>query len=114
MATNRLSALALRSLKPKAKPYKVFDGEGLSIFLRPTGALWQMAYRFGGKPKTLSFGPYPRVSLADARAKREKAKRLLAENRDPIVAMGRTPTVHPAGVTADSLEGVAREWHSTK
>jgi len=114
MATNRLSALALRSLKPKAKPYKVFDGEGLYIFMRPTGALWQMAYRFDGKPKTLSFGPYPRVSLADARAKREKAKGLLAENRDPIVAMGRMPTVHPAGVTVDSFEGVAREWHATK
>jgi integrase len=114
MATNRLSALGLRSLKPKSKPYKVFDGEGLYIFMRPTGALWQMAYRFGGKPKTLSFGPYPRVSLADARSKREKAKGLLAENRDPMVVMRRSPIVHPEGVTPDSFEGVAREWHATK
>lgn len=114
MATNRLSALALRALKPKAKPYKVFDGEGLYILVRSTGALWQMAYRFGGKSKTLSFGPYPRVGLADARVKREKAKVLLLENRDPMVVMRRTPIAHSEGVTAESFEGVAREWHATK
>jgi integrase len=111
---NRLSALALRSLKPKAKPYKVFDGEGLYIFVRPSGALWQMAYRFAGRPKTLSFGAYPRVSLADARAKRDQAKGLLSENRDPIVVMRRIPLGQPKGVTPESFEAVAREWHATK
>jgi len=114
MTTNRLSALALRSLKPKAKPYKRFDGEGLYILVRPRGALWQMAYRYAGKPKTLSFGPYPRVSLADARAKRDRAKGLLAENRDPIIVLRRAPLVQPKGVTPESFEAVAREWHAIK
>ena len=44
-----------------------------------------MAYRFGGKQKTLSFGRYPAVSLADARRRREDAKAILADGRDPSV-----------------------------
>jgi len=114
MATNRLSASAVRALKPREKPYKVFDGEGLYVLVRPSCALWQMAYRFGRKPKTLSIGPYPRVSLADARAKRDQAKKILAENCDPIVVMRRRSAMKVEGVIPDSFEAVAREWHATK
>ncbi|WIM10603.1 integrase arm-type DNA-binding domain-containing protein [Enhydrobacter sp.] len=114
MATNRLSTARLRALKPKERPYKLFDGGGLYLLVRSTGTLWQMAYRFGRKSKTLSLGPYPRVSLADARAKREHAKILLAENRDPIVIMGRNRPATVAGAASDSFEAVAREWHATK
>ncbi len=65
-----------------------------------------MRYRFAGKEKLLSFGPYPTVTLADARALRDKAKRALVEGRDPG-ADNKAAMTAPAGET---LEAVAREW----
>ncbi len=65
-----------------------------------------MRYRFEGKEKVLSFGAYPDVKLADARALRDKAKRALAEGRDPG-ANAKAALTAPAG---DTFEAVAREW----
>jgi integrase len=79
-----LTDTKLRSLKPSSKPTKHSDAGGLFVLVTPQGSkLWRLAYRFGGKQKTLSFGSYPIVTLAEARDKRDKAKRLLAENIDP-------------------------------
>ncbi len=75
MATNLLGDLGVRSTRPKASPYKVTDGGGRHLLVTPTGGrLWRLAYRYGGKQKTLALGPYPIVSLGDARAERENAK----------------------------------------
>lgn len=74
----------LKALKPADRPTKVSDGGGLHVLVTPKGSkLWRLAYRFGGKQKLLALGSYPAVGLADARAKREDAKRLLAEGVDP-------------------------------
>jgi integrase len=82
-----LTDTACRNLKPKDKPYKESDGGGLRLVMQPNGSkLWRMAYRFGGKHKELSFGAYPKITLADAREKRDAAKRLLANGTDPGVA----------------------------
>jgi len=79
-----LSEPACRTAKPKEKPYKLTDGEGMYLFIKPNGSrLWRMAYRHDGKQKTLSFGAYPYVSLADARKKRAEAKTALAGGSDP-------------------------------
>jgi integrase len=72
--------------KPKA--YKLADAGSLYLFVTPTAKLWRMAYRFGGKEKVLSFGAYgdPRnggVSIAAARAERDKAKSLISQGIDP-------------------------------
>jgi Arm DNA-binding domain len=69
-----------RNLKPKAKPYKKSDGGGLRLVVQPGGSkLWRMSYRFGGRQKELAFGAYPAVTLAQARDKRDTAKKLLAQ-----------------------------------
>ena len=66
------------------KPFKLVDGRGLHILVCPTGGkLWRLKYRFGGKEKLLSFGPYPATSLATARRKRDEAKELLARGVNP-------------------------------
>ncbi len=81
-----LSDLKIRKAKQKDKPYRISDGLGLSLQVRPTGSkLWHFRYQFMGKEKILSIGQYPIVSLADARAKRDDAKRLLADGQDPSV-----------------------------
>ena len=79
-----LTDAAVRAAKAEDKNRKLSDGGGLHLFVTPKGGrLWRLNYRYGGKQKTLSFGPYPAVSLADARQRREEAKRQLAAGEDP-------------------------------
>jgi integrase len=79
-----LTDLALRNAKAGPKPYKLSDSCGLFVQITPAGGkLWRLKYRFSGKEKLLSFGPYPLVSLAEAREQRDRAKKLLLAGVDP-------------------------------
>lgn len=79
-----LSEFAARKAKPRDRAYKLTDGAGLYLYVQPGGSkLWRMKYRHGGREKLLSFGPYPLVSIAEARRKRDDAKRLLLDGIDP-------------------------------
>ena len=81
-----LTDAAIRGARGGRRPVKLSDGGGLHLLVTPSGSrLWRMHYRFAGKQKTLSFGAYPDVSLARARAKRGQAKELLAAGTDPGV-----------------------------
>jgi integrase len=74
----------IRKLQAEAKPYKISDGRGLHLLVTPAGSkLWRIAYRIDGKQKVMSLGPYPEVSLADARERLLKVKRDLREDVDP-------------------------------
>jgi integrase len=80
----RLKDISVRNVRPASKPQKLSDGGGLHLLVQPAGGkLWRLAYRFGGKQKTLALGIYPAVSLAEARIRRDEAKRLLARSIDP-------------------------------
>lgn len=73
--TNTLTDSKCKAAKPADKPFKMFDGGGLFLAVMPTGGkLWRCAYRVNGKQQTASFGPYPSVSLQDARRQREELK----------------------------------------
>jgi integrase len=81
-----LTDTACRNLKPKAKPFKTSDGGGLYLLVKPNGSKhWYMGYRFGGRQRKLSFGPYPVITLTVARGRREAAKLSLSEGSDPSV-----------------------------
>lgn len=80
----KLTDEIIRNLEPTIKPYKIFDGYGLYIFVQPNGSKrWQLKYRFEGREKKLSFGIYPFVSLDEARHMRHTAKKILYGNEDP-------------------------------
>ncbi len=65
-------------------PSKYSDGKGLQLHVFANGSkYWRMAYRFEGKQKTYSIGVYPEVSLAQARAKCDDARKLIAQGIDP-------------------------------
>lgn len=107
-----LSDQTCKKAKPEAKPCKLADGGGLYLLVAPTGGkLWRLAYRFGGKQKTLAFGAYPAVTLARARELREEARRLLADGIDPGELKKATKT-QQAERAANSFEVVAREWYA--
>jgi integrase len=75
-----------RHLKAGEKDYKRSDSGGLFMLVTKTGSkLWRYAYSFDAKQKLLAIGQYPLISLADARVKRDSAKKLLAEDIDPSV-----------------------------
>lgn len=79
-----LSEFAVRNAKARDKAYKLTDGGGLYLHIQPNGSkLWRMKFRHLGKEKLLSFGPYPLVSIAGARRKRDDAKQLLLNGTDP-------------------------------
>ncbi|WP_306250694.1 integrase arm-type DNA-binding domain-containing protein [Parvularcula sp. IMCC14364] len=74
----------IRAAKPKEKPYKLADGGGLYLQVAVSGSkLWRMKYRYGGKEKLLSFGPYPHRTLQSARRARDEARQHVVEGRDP-------------------------------
>jgi len=67
-----LTALAIDNAKPRDRPYELTDGSGLHLLVMPSGSkLWRFRYRFAGNQLMLSFGAFPEVSLAKARAKRD-------------------------------------------
>ncbi len=105
-----LTDRAVRSSQPKAKSYKVSDMEGLHLLVCPNGSrLWRLSYRFGGKQKTLSFGAYPTVSLAQAREKRRSAKQLLSEGTDPAV-QAKLEKLKRQIASANTFGAIANEW----
>jgi integrase len=108
-----LTDAKVRALKPIEKPMKVSDGGGLYMMTQPSGSkLWRMAYRFAGKQKTLAFGIYPEVSLADARVRRDEAKRQLRAGEDPgaVVKAERLAIV----ATTNTFRAVAADWLQRK
>lgn len=82
----------------KAGPGKHFDGHGLHLAVTPGGTkTWRMAYRLAGRPQTATFGPYPLLTLADARKKRDELRRQLLDGADPRPRVHtRTPALREA------------------
>jgi integrase len=89
------------------------DGGGMYLLVNGAGRYWRMNYRFADKRKTLALGTYPEVSLAKARAKREKAREQLAEGIDPSAAK-REEKAEQAAASVNTFKAVALEWHAMK
>jgi integrase len=100
-----------RNAKPKKNQFKLFDTDGLFLLVSPAGGKWwRFKYRLGGKEKLISLGTYPEVSLAQARARRDEARKQVADGIDPSQAR---KALKAAKVQNEStFEVVAREWHS--
>ncbi len=82
----QLSEFKIRKAKSQEKAYKLSDGGGLFLLVKPNGSkLWRQKYYFQSKERLLSHGQYPAVSLAKARRKRDETRELLAEGTDPAV-----------------------------
>lgn len=105
-----LSALAVSRAKPREKPYKLTDERGMYLLVSPNGGRWwRFNYRFDGKNRTLAFGIFPDVSLADARERRDDARRVLAKGMDPA-AKRKQEEAQAELDAASAFRSVAEEW----
>lgn len=105
----------LRTAKPRDKTYTLADGGGMYLEVAPSGSkIWRMSYRQpNGKNTRLTFGPYPAVSLLEARQFRLDAQKLRVAGIDPA-QVRRSEKQRKALARANTFEVVAREWHANK
>ncbi|EMI6719362.1 integrase arm-type DNA-binding domain-containing protein [Enterobacter hormaechei] len=106
-----LTDIKVRTAKPTDKQYKLTDGSGMHLLVHPNGSkYWRLQYRFGGKQKMLALGVYPEITLADARARRDEARKLLANGVDPG---DKKKSDKIEQEEARTFEQLAVEWHAT-
>lgn len=106
-----LTDVAIRKTEAKDRAFKLADGAGMYLLIKPDGArYWRLKYRFAGHEKLLALGTYPEVSIKEARRRRDDAKGVLRDGRDPgAEKQARKRAEKIAG--ANTFEAVAKEWH---
>ena len=105
-----LTDTRIRQSKPKQKPYKLTDGGGLHIEVRPTGSkLWRLRYRLAGKENVFAIGRYPELKLKDARTERDKAKETIKTGVHPSHNR-KLNRIRQANEHASTFDAVAEEW----
>ena len=101
-----LSEYQIRAAKPREKPYKLTDGQGLVLLVCPTGArLWRLRYTFAGREGMISVGSYPATSLKEARERRDAARKQIEAGLNPSSI--RAEARERREVT---FEAIAKEW----
>ncbi len=106
----KLTDTFVKRRQGNGKVQKHSDGGGLFLYVTPRGnKSWRLAYRFMGKQKLLVIGPYPAISLKEARKRRDAAKKLLVDNIDPSIAKQQAKAL-ARSAEKDSFQIVAREW----
>ena len=110
MAKHLLTDARVRKAKARPKAYRLFDGEGLALWVAPSGVKsWQLRYRLHGKPQTLTIGKYGTFSLAEARERAETA-RLRAADGVHLPVDKRVQRLRKQAETATLFEGFAMRW----
>lgn len=106
--------MRIRQAKPEARPYRIADGGGLFLEVRPNGSrLWRYSYRIAGKLNLYAMGRYPAVSLQDARAEHSRARDLVTAGTHP--ARARADAVSGAAArSADTFGTLSGEWIASK
>lgn len=123
--SDKVIRAALKAAAEAGKPRKLNDGAGLVLDVRPTGSgWWRLRYWLASREGMLSLGTYPEVGLADARARRDEARRLVATGINPSeqrkekkaqrAQVAEAQALEDAGLPGPgTFEHVAREWWET-
>lgn len=98
--------------KPREKDYKLSDGQGLYLLVKPSGVkTWRLKFvRPDGREGLATFGNYPSLGLKAARDRRAEALELLARGIDPVEA-ARATKIDEAIARTNTFEALALEWH---
>lgn len=110
----KLTDTKCKNAKAEEKPQKLFDGKGLYLEISPKGAkYWRLKYRINKKEKRLALGVYPEVTLKEARAKTDEARKQIAEGIDPSFEKQLQKTINQK-LSENTFEAVALEWHEVQ
>jgi integrase len=112
-----LTEIKIKNAKPKEKDFKMFDGGGLFLLVKPDGSkLWRCKYLFEGKEKLASFGKYPLVPLLQARILRDEIKSQILSGIDHNEQKKQAKEkIEQAGQSSNNtFEKVANEWMAKK
>jgi integrase len=110
-AEKLLSDPQIRKEKARKAPFRLSDGGGLHLEIRPTGArLWRYRYRLGGKENVFAIGAYPEISLAKARDARDDARTLVRDQHVHPAHQRKTDKIRAQYENANTFAAVAREW----
>lgn len=108
----KLTDKTCKSASPKERPYKIADGDGLFLLVKPNGTkCWRFKYVYLRKEKLLALGVYPTVTLSMARSEREKARRQLASGLDPSATKIETRKKAIAA-SKNTFRLVGNDWHA--
>ncbi|QLU50434.1 tyrosine-type recombinase/integrase [Citrobacter sp. RHBSTW-00696] len=103
-----LTIKQIDAAKPKDKPYRLLDSNGLYLYVPVTGKkVWQLRYKLDGKEKVLTVGKYPLMSLQEARDKAWLAKKDVSVGVDPVKAK-------KLSVKDNSFSSIYQEWYEHK
>jgi len=114
--TKPLTNTEVKQAKPKEKIYTLSDGGGLQLRIKPNGSkMWLFDYRrpYTKKRTSLSFGLYPTLSLAEARTKRDAARKLLAQEIDPKEHRDEVERLNETA-HSNTLKHIAAQWLDIK
>jgi len=108
-----LTEIQIRRAKATDKPRKLSDGGGLYLLIKPNGTphgakYWRLKYRVGAVEKLIAFGVHPEVSLAEARVRRDEARALLRDGKDPSAE--RRAARAAAEIRGETFGAIAAEW----
>ncbi|MBN6360278.1 tyrosine-type recombinase/integrase [Providencia rettgeri] len=107
-----LTDTKVRAAKPEEKAYTLTDSDGLFLYVHPNGSkYWRFRFRFGGKQHLMAFGVYPEISLAEARERRDAARKQVALGIDPREL--KKELKEEQQKEFNTFEKVARDWHAT-
>jgi len=110
MAKELLTDPKARKAKPLDKPYRLFDGDGLALWISPTGAKsWQLRYRLGDKEQTATLGKYPRIGLAEARKKADELRKR-ADAGEHLTVVKRAEKQERKRAAANTFGSLADDW----
>jgi len=113
-----LKDLEIKYAARRSKEYKLFDGDGLYVLVKPSGSkLWRYKYRFDGKERVLCIGSYPAITAVVARQKRREAQHLLDGGIDPAAVKKKNKAARSAAdvpAVLNLFEPIARAWHANR
>ncbi|KFD19717.1 site-specific recombinase/phage integrase [Tatumella ptyseos ATCC 33301] len=103
-----LTVKQIEAAKPKDKPYRILDANGLYLYVPVSGKkVWQLRYKISGKEKVMTVGKYPFMSLQEAREKSYEARKTVSEGFDPVQSKKKTDN-------DNSFSSIYREWYLHK
>ncbi|NWF38541.1 tyrosine-type recombinase/integrase [Mariprofundus sp. NF] len=91
------------------KQIKLADSDNMYLLVTLKSKYWRLDYTYNGRRKTLALGVYPKVSLKEARQKKDAARKQLDDGEDPVLLKKKN-----GPVDCPTFKEVATKWHQKK